>query len=212
MQTGESIGQSASVRQSTHAPPARSQRDPRAQSLSRTQATQELVVVSQTLPPPQPPPARQVATHWCRVRSQVGVGAAQSSSVAHSTQAPVVGSQTLPPAHAAFTEQATQRLVVRSQRGVRPAQPSSPWQLAGASASGEASPATPASLFPALPPSSVPALPPVSPRTELVFEAEVPPQPVMKPTAHPTITQAARASRTRKAFTHPQKDQKQTLS
>ncbi len=68
------------------------------------------------------PGPRQVATHWWRVRSQVGVGAAQSSLVTHSTQAPLVGSQTLPPAHAASTEQATQRPVVRSQRGVRPAQ------------------------------------------------------------------------------------------
>jgi hypothetical protein len=34
----------------------------------------------------------------------------------------------------------------------------------------------------------------------------------MKPTAHPTITQAARAPCTRKALPHPQKDQKQTLS
>jgi hypothetical protein len=188
--------------------------------VSRTQATQDPVVVSQTPPPPQAVPARQVATHWWRVRSQVAVGAEQSSLVTHSTQAPLAGSQTLPPGQAAVVEQAAQRPVARSQRGVEPAHASSLRQDVAARPSAEESAAPPASVpvFPPFPPpvpalpSIVPAFPPVSPRTMLVVEDESLPQPAINPTVHPRISQAVRAPRSFKVFPHPQNAQKQTRS
>jgi hypothetical protein len=192
--------------------------------VSRTQATQDQVVVSQTLPPPHPPPARQVATHWWRIGSQVGVGAAQSSSVAHSTQAPVAGLQTLPPGQAASVEQATQRPLATSQRGVDPAHASSVWQGVGArmSAAASTAPPPPAPLFPPLAPPlpppfppfplTVPASPPVSPRTGVLVGDASLPQPAINPAAHPRINQAARSARNRNMLPHPQKAQKQTRS
>jgi len=181
-------------------------------------------VVSQTLPPPQPPPARQVETHWWRVRSQVGVGAAQSSSVAHSTQAPLAGLQIAPPGHKASVEQATQRPVARLQRGVDPAHASSLWQgVTDAGASAEASiarppapvfPPPPPALAPSIPPfpSTVPASPPVSPRTGVLVDDESLPQPAINPAAHPRINPAVRTVRSCKVVPHPQKAQKQTRS
>jgi hypothetical protein len=192
--------------------------------VSRTQATQDPVVVSQTLPPPHPPPARQVATHWWRIGSQVAVGAAQSASVAHSTQAPVAGLQTLPPGQAAAGEQATQRPLATSQRGVEPAHASSVWQgiTARVSAAASIAPPPPAPLFPPpaplLPPlfppfpSTGPASPPVSPRTAVVVEDASLPQPAISPAAHPRINQAARSARNRNMLPRPQKAQKQTRS
>jgi hypothetical protein len=188
--------------------------------VSRTQATQDPVVVSQTLPPPHPAPARQVETHWWRIGSQVGVGAAQSPSVAHSTQAPVAGLQTLPPGQAASVEQATQRPLATSQRGVDPAHASSVWQGVAArmSAAASTAPPPPAPLFPppappAFPPfpSTVPASP-LSPVTGVVVGDASLPQPAIKPATHPRINQAARCARSRNMLPHPQKAQKQTRS